>query len=116
MDFTVEFYVTPSGRSPVQEFLEGLKATDADDFAAVVAGLAKLQNRRYHREPLSKSLGNGLFELRHVGKLNTRVLWFFMKGRRIIAVRGVRNKGRTIAASDLKTATERMTDWLKRKK
>jgi len=87
-----------------------------DDFAAVLAGLAKLKNRRYHREPLSKSLGKGLFELRHVGKLNTRVLWFFMKGRRIIAVHGVRNKGQKIAAGDLKTATERMEDWLKRVK
>src|SRR5947199_386990 len=34
-------------------------------------GLAKLRDRRYHREPLSKSIGSGLFELRHVGKLNT---------------------------------------------
>ena len=116
MDFTVEFYLTAAGRSPVEEFLEELKATDVDDFAAVLAGLAKLKNRRYHREPLSKSLGKGLFELRHVGKLNTRVLWFFMKGQRIIAVHGVRNKGQTIAAGDLKTATERMGDWLKRVK
>jgi len=43
-------------------------------------------------------------------------LWFFMKGRRIIAVHGVRNKGKMIAAGDLKTATERMEDWLKRVK
>ena len=33
-----------------------------------------------------------------------------------IAVHGVRNKGQTIAAGDLKTATERMEDWLKRVK
>ncbi|MGC2625460.1 MAG: type II toxin-antitoxin system RelE/ParE family toxin [Candidatus Udaeobacter sp.] len=46
---------------------------------------------------LSKALGDGLFELRHVGKLNTRVLWFFRKGRRIIAVHGVRNKGQAIS-------------------
>src|SRR5947207_10318825 len=116
MEFTVEFYETDDGRCPVQEFLGALKTSDPDDFAIVLAGLAKLRDRQYHREPLSKSLGNGLFELRHVGKLNTRVLWFFMKGRRVIAVHGVRNKGQTIAGGDLKTATERMTDWLKRKK
>jgi hypothetical protein len=84
MDFSVEFYETTSGRCPVREFLDELKASDPDDFATVLAGLAKLQNRRYHAEPLSKSIGRGLFELRHVGKLNTRILWFFMKGRRII--------------------------------
>src|SRR6266498_393510 len=85
MDFIVEFYETAAGSCPVREFLDQLKAGDPDDFAAVVAGLAKLRNRQYHREPLSKALGDGLFELRHVGKLNTRVIWFFTKNRRIVA-------------------------------
>jgi len=111
MEFSVEFYMNAAGRSPVQEFLDGLKQSDPDDFAAVLAGLAKLRNRQYHREPLSKALGNGLFELRHVGKLNTRVLWFFVKGRRIVAVHGIRNKGQAIPARDLEIARERMADW-----
>jgi phage-related protein len=63
---------------------------------------------------LSKAIGGGLFELRHVGKLNTRVLWFFMKGRRIIAVHAIRNKGQSIAARDFDMAKERRRDWLKR--
>ena len=103
MEFTVEFYTTDTGRCPVREFLDELKTSDAGDFAVVMAGLAKLRNRQYHREPLSKALGDGLFELRHVGKLNTRVLWFFMKGRRIVIVHGVRNKGQAIPARDLDT-------------
>ena len=111
MEFTVEFYETETGHSPVREFLEQLRATDPGDFAAVLAGLAKLRNRQYHREPLSKALGGGLFELRHVGKLNTRVLWFFMRGRRIVAVHGIRNKGQAIPARDLDTARARMSDW-----
>jgi phage-related protein len=111
MEFSVEFYVNAAGRSPVQEFLDELRQSDPDDFAAVLAGLAKLRNRQYHREPLSKVLGGGLFELRHVGKLNTRVLWFFVKGRRIVAVHGVRNKGQAIPTRDLDTARERIGDW-----
>jgi phage-related protein len=95
---------TEAGKCPVQEFLDELKASDPDDFVAVVAGLAKLRSRQYQREPLSKALGDGLFELRHVGKLNTRVLWFFMKNRRIVAVHGIRNKGQTIPARDLNTS------------
>jgi phage-related protein len=88
--------------------------SDRDDHAAVVSGLAKLRNRQYHREPFSKELGEGLFELRHVGELNTRIIWFFMKGRRIIAVHGIRNKGRAIPARDLHIARERMRDWQER--
>jgi phage-related protein len=114
MNFTVEFYETANGECPVRAFLDELKCSDPDDFAAVVAGLAKLRNRDYHREPLSKALGEGLFELRHVGKLNTRVLWFFVKNRRIVAVHGIRNKGRVIPARDMKIARERMGDWQKR--
>ena len=44
MEFTIEFYETRAGRSPVQEFLDELKASDPDDFAAVLAGLVKLKN------------------------------------------------------------------------
>lgn len=66
MDFTVVFYTTGMGRCPVQEFLDDLKASNPGDFAAVVAGLVKLRNSQYHREPLSKAIGDGLFELRHV--------------------------------------------------
>jgi len=116
MEFTIEFYETSAGHCPVREFLDELKTSDPGDFAAVVAGLAKLRNRQYHREPLSKALGEGLFELRHVGKLNTRVLWFFTKGQRIIAVHGIRNKGQAIPSRDLETACDRKRDWQERMK
>jgi phage-related protein len=115
MQFVVEFYEMETGRCPMRDFLDDLKASDPDDFAAVLAGLAKLRNRQYHRESLSKSLGGGLFELRHIGKLNTRVLWFFMKNRRIVLLHGIRNKGQSMPASDLDTARERMRDWRRRK-
>jgi hypothetical protein len=60
MEFTVEFYESLSGKCPVQEFLDELKETDPGDFAAVMAGLAKLRNRHYHRAPLSKNIGDDL--------------------------------------------------------
>ncbi len=115
MEFTVEFYETEAGKCPVREFLLKLKASDPDDFAAVAAGLEKMRHRQYHREPLTKALNGGLFELRHVGKLNTRVLWFFQQGRRIIAVHGIRSKGRSIPSRDLETARARMADWIERR-
>ena len=114
MEFSVEFYKTNSGRCPVKEFLDELKKSNLEDFAAVMAGLAKLKDNRYHRPPLSKTIGDDLFELRHVGKLNTRVLYFFMKGRRIIAVHGIRKKSTKIAARDRKVALDRKRDWLVR--
>ena len=57
MEFTVEFYETSSRKCPVCEFLEELKESNPGGFAAVMAGLAKLRNRNYHRPPLSKPTG-----------------------------------------------------------
>jgi phage-related protein len=114
MEFTIEFYETVMGRCPVREFLDELKAANPDDFAVVLAGLAKLRNSMYHRPPLSKSIGDDLFELRHVGKLNTRILYFFMKSRRIILVHGIRKKTRALSAQDRRIALERKGDWLAR--
>jgi hypothetical protein len=114
MEFTVEFYETQSGRCPMREFLDSLKEADPDDFAAIMAGLAKLRNRQYHRPPLSKAIGGQLFELRHVGKLNTRVLYFFAKGQGIIAVHGIRNMAQEISKRDREVALERKGDWLSR--
>jgi phage-related protein len=111
MEFTVEFYETQSGRCPVKEFLDRLKESDPDDFTIVIAGLAKLQSRQYHKPPLSKTVGEGLFELRHVGKLNTRVLYFFARGQRIIAVHGIRSKSQRISERDINVALERKKDW-----
>ena len=114
MEFTIEFYETSSERCPVREFLDDLKESDPDDFAAVMAGLTKLQIRHYHRLPLSKHIGDDLFELRHVGKLNSRVLYFFVKGKRIITLHGIRSKTKKIASKDRKVALDRKRDWLER--
>ncbi len=111
--FNIEFYKTCSDICPVQDFLDDLKKKDPDDFAIVLAGLAKLRERHYHRPPLSKPIGGDLFELRHVGKLNTRVIYFFMKGQRIIAVHGIRNKATKIPGIDLIIAKSRKADWEK---
>jgi phage-related protein len=114
MEFTIEFYESQAGGCPVREFLDKLKETNPDDFAAVMAGLAKLRNRQYHKPPLSKPIRDDLFELRHVGKLNTRVLFFFAKGQRIILLHGIRNKATGISKRDRKVGLERKKDWLSR--
>ena len=98
----------------MREFLDRLKESDPDDFAIVMAGLAKLGNRQYHKPPLSKPIGEDLFEMRHVGKLNTRVLYFFAKEQRIIAVHGIRSKAQRISEQDIKVALERKKDWWSR--
>ena len=114
MDFEISFYESVDGHCPVDNFLRELKQSDPKDHAAVLVGLLKLGQRQLHRSPLTKPLGDGLFELRHIGNLNTRVLWFFMVGRRIVAVHGIRHKAQAIPEQDLRLARHRRQDWLRR--
>jgi len=72
--------------------------------------LQRITEDAHYRPPLSKSIGDDRFELRQVGKLNTRVLYFFMKSRRIILVHGIRKKTRALSARDRVIALERKYD------
>jgi phage-related protein len=114
MKFGIEFYESLQGRCPVQDFLENLKDTAPDDFVVILAGLNKLKLREYHRPPLSKPIGDGVYELRHVGRLNTRIFYFFAHGKRIILVHGILKKGRKIPGHERKVALQRKLDWEKR--
>ena len=76
----------------MRDFLEDLKDIEPNDFAVILAGLNKLKLREYHRPPLSKPIGDGLYELRHIGRLNTRIFYFFAHGKRIVLVHGILKK------------------------
>ena len=95
----------------MQDFLEDLKDTAPDDFAVILAGLNKLKLREYHRPPLSKPIGDGLYELRHVGRLNTRIFYFFAQGKRVVLVHGILKKGRKVPGHERKVALQRKLDW-----
>lgn len=114
MEFSIILYESASGGSPVEEFLAELKQSDPRDHAAVLRHMQRLQESRNHGEPLTKPLGGGLLELRILGKLNTRMIWFFRRGRQIIIVHGVRNKGTKLLRKDLELARSRMLDWKER--
>jgi len=111
MNFRVEFYENEKGRCPVRDFLQNLKDLAPNDFAVILAGLNKLKLREYHRPPLSKPIGDGLYELRHVGRLNTRIFYFFAHGKRILLVHGILKKGRKIPGHERKVALQRKLDW-----
>jgi phage-related protein len=114
MEFAIEFYESETGKNPVRAFLDDLRTSDPDDFTALLAGIARLRNRQYHRPPLSQPLSEGICELRHVGKLNTRILYFFAAGQRIILLHGIRAKAIKLPARDLKMAKVRKRDWVAR--
>ena len=68
------------------------------------------------REPDSKSLGDGIFELRaKVGTDISRVLYFFFVGQKVILTNGFIKKTQKTPASEITLAKQYRADYLARK-
>lgn len=110
---TIEFYETESGQKPVEDFLDGLppklnaKALrDLDILAA---------KGRELREPYSKHLRDGLFELRtqFAGDIS-RVFYFFFAGDKIILTNGYIKKTQKTPPGELAMALRYKADYERR--
>ena len=86
-EFEVEFYETTDGDKPAKDFLISL---DNKMRAKMASMISLLQENGYNlREPYSKHLSEGIFELRaKVGSDITRVMYFFYIDRRVILTNG----------------------------
>jgi phage-related protein len=83
-EWSVDEHKTAGGRSHFGEFVAGLTdAKDIKDAAALIGVLRTLGNQL--REPRSKSLEDGLFELRGT---QVRIYYGFLPGRRVVLVGG----------------------------
>lgn len=80
MEFKIKYYKDSSGKSPIEEFLLELKRSNNPLAEQALKGLEKLRNRNYHKEPLSKYLESGLWELRiRAGTNILRIVYSFNK-------------------------------------
>ena len=74
--FTVEFYEKENGERPAEQFMRSLDKKMSARLYAIVEVLEEKGNQL--REPYSKYLGDGIFEIRgKVGNDISRVLYFF---------------------------------------
>ena len=111
MNFEIEFYETVEGRKPAAEFLVELEFKNIYLRNRISEGINKLKNSIYHKEPLSKPLGGGLYELKIAAG---RVIYFFRKGRKIILLHGFIKKKQKTPPKELRIAKERMKDYIRR--
>jgi phage-related protein len=83
-EWSVEEHKTAGGRSHFAEFVADLvEAKDIRDAAILIGALRALGN--HLREPRSKSLDDGLFELRGA---QVRIYYGFLPGRRAVLIGG----------------------------
>ena len=102
-NFEVDFYKKENGECPVQDFLDSL---DSKMRAKLLVGFALLEaNGPQLREPYSKHIGDGIFEIRaKQGSNITRVLYFFFVGRQIVLTNGFTKKTQKTPPAELATS------------
>lgn len=113
-EFEVEFYETTDGDKPAKDFLISL---DNKMRAKMASMISLLQENGYNlREPYSKHLSEGIFELRaKVGSDITRVMYFFYIDRRVILTNGFVKKTKKTPSKELEKAKKYRQDYLRRK-
>lgn len=112
--FEVEFYRKADGSCPVNEFLALL---DDKMRTKVMLGIDLLRlNGPAVREPYSKPLGDGIFELRtKQGNGITRILYFFFVGRKIVLTNGFVKKTEKTPPAQIATAKKYRDEYLKQR-
>ena len=111
--FTIELYELPNGEIPVAEFIKSLdtkmKVKAIDSISLLEEYGTKL------REPYSKSLGDGIFEL-HIKFSSdiTRIFYFFYVHNKIVLTNGFIKKTNKTPSRELAKAKKYMADYEKR--
>ena len=116
-DYMTEFrliaYEKENGEVPVEEFLDSVNPK----MRAKIFGLLRILQEKGNmlREPYSKHLDDGIFELRcKFGSDITRVLYFFYYEGTIILTNGFVKKTQKTPPEEIRLAKERRADYKER--
>ena len=112
--FNIIMYETEAGRLPVVDFLSSIK--DDKLLAKIYRDIKLLEvSGNLLREPYSKALNNGWFELRTKQGTNiSRIIYFFIVGNNIVLTNGFIKKTQKTPPSEIEKALEYRRDFLKR--
>lgn len=110
--FDVEYFKEDDGSYPVEDFILSL---DIKMRAKVFRTLELLEYKgNYLREPFSKHLSDGIFELRVKQSSNiVRVLYFFVVGKRIILTNGFVKKTQKTPQVEIDIAKKRRDKFMR---
>jgi len=111
--FEIIFYEKENGRKPAEEFLINSDIKMRAKLTGLLQILQEYGNML--REPYSKNLGEGIFEVRgKVGSNTARILYFFHYNGRIILTNGFVKKTQKAPQKELRIAQKYRVDYLER--
>lgn len=113
--FDVEYYEKEDGTFPAEEFILSLDAKMQAKMFRELELLETFGNEL--REPHSKPLGDGIYEIRaKVASDITRVLYFFVVNKKIILTNGFVKKTQKTPDSEITLAKKYRKDYLEHNK
>jgi len=113
--FNVEFYDLPNGDKPVEQFLDGLNEKMRAKALGSLTILAEFGNTL--REPYSKPIDKGLFELRiKFASDITRIFYFFYVDNKIIVTNGFVKKTQKTPPNEIALAMKYKSEYEGRQK
>lgn len=113
MEYKIIFYVDKNGNSDVTDFILNC---DSKMKAKILSYIDILKDKGPQtREPVSKYLDDGIFELRcKVSSNITRILYFFVEDKRIVMTNGFIKKTHKTPRNEIALAKKRRKDYLER--
>lgn len=111
--FDIEFYRLENGKAPVEEFLDSLNPKMRNE---AVRGLELLEEfGNTLREPNSKAMSDGLFELRIKFSSDiTRIFYFFYINKKIVLTNGFVKKTQQTPPAEIELARKYKADYERR--
>ena len=110
--FEVEFFEQADGTAPVEAFLLSQDIKMRAKLYHMIELLEEYGNAL--REPYSKCLEDGIFELRaKQGSDITRILYFFVVGNRVILTNGFVKKTQKTPAKEIALAKKYRAEYLR---
>ena len=111
--YQVIFFEKENGNAPVEDFINSLDIKMSAKIYRLIAMIS--ENGPDLREPYSKHLEDGIFELRaQAGSDISRVLYFFMVGRRIVITNGFIKKAQKTPISEIDRAKAYRKEYLEK--
>lgn len=108
--FDIEFYELPNGDKPVKKFMIGLDKKMRVKALQSISILKEYGNTL--REPYSKAMGDGLFELRiKFASDITRIFYFFVVNNKIVLTNGFVKKTMRTPKAELDLARKYKADY-----
>ena len=114
-EFEIVFYDKPDGSEPAMEFIMSLNDKMQARVLRTIDLLSK--NGAELREPYSKHLVDGIFEIRaKVGSDISRVLYFFVVGHKVVITNGFIKKTQNTPKNKIELAKKYRNEYLSRKR